>query len=503
MLFNSYEFIFVFLPVTLVAYYLLGWYSDLFAKLTLAIASLVFYSFWNVDYLPILLCSLLFNWCASQTILAENLSPRQRNLALTGALAVNLVVLSYFKYSAFLLSLLHGEFNAHAQVANLPLGISFFTFTQIAFLVDARRGAVQSLTFLNFFLFVTVFPHLIAGPILHHRSMFPQFADRKTYLFNSEFASRGLMFFAIGLAKKVLIADAIAPYADQAFSIPAPNLIEAWCGALAYTFQIYFDFSGYSDMAVGLGLLIGLKLPINFSSPYQATSIIDFWRCWHITLSNFLRDYLYIPLGGNRNGDVRRWTNLFITMLLGGLWHGANMTFVLWGALHGFYLVINHAWRNVQSRMGLPALGSVGQLFAWLVTFLAVVASWVFFRAEDLNGAWRMVRGLVGLNGIDLPQTYAHYPILRWLVAMGWPTGDLRSFSGFEELAWLGAVGALALLFPNSQSIVSGVDARRRGWMPKRLYFQPSPIWAFICIILLVAGILGMSQESRFLYFQF
>ncbi len=504
MLFNSYEFIFVFLPATLVVYYLLGWYSATLAKLALATASLIFYSFWNVSYLPILVGSMLFNWCSSQAILAETLRPRQRDAALIGALAVNLGVLSFFKYSAFFLSLLHGDVNAHAAVADLPLGISFFTFTQIAFLVDARRGAVQDHTFLNFLLFVTVFPHLIAGPILHHRMMIPQFASPKTYLFNGQFASEGLMLFAIGLAKKVLIADAIAPFADQAFAAASPTLIEAWCGALAYTFQIYFDFSGYSDMAVGLGRLIGLRLPINFNSPYQATSIIDFWRRWHISLSAFLRDYLYIPLGGNRHGNARRWINLMITMLLGGLWHGANLTFVIWGGLHGLYLVINHAWLNLRTRMGFAEPGPIGQFGAWLITFLAVVVSWVFFRAEDLNGAWRMLMGLAGLNGVELPQTYANYPVFGSLIAMGWPTGDLQSFSGVEEIAWLVAVAALALLFPNSQSIVLGMDVRRwAGWMSARLRFRPSTAWALICVCLLVAGILGLSKESKFLYFQF
>src|ERR1051326_8657212 len=296
--------------------------------------------------------------------------------------------------------------------------------------------------------------------------MIPQFADPKTYRFNGQFASEGLMLFAIGLAKKVLIADAIAPFADLAFSTASPTLIEAWCGALAYTFQIYFDFSGYSDMAVGLGLMIGLRLPLNFNSPYQATSIIEFWRRWHMTLSAFLRDYLYIPLGGNRHGHVRRWTNLMITMLHGGLWHGASLTFVVWGGIHGLYLVINHAWLHWRARAGWAEPRPVGQFAAWLVTFLAVVVSWVFFRAENLNRAWRMLIGLVGLDGVELPRTYANYPFFRRLIEMGWPTGELLSFSGVEEIAWLAAVAVLALLCPNSQSIVLGTDVRRwAGWM--------------------------------------
>ena len=294
----------------------------------------------------------------------------------------------------------------------LPLGISFFTFQKIAYLVDAYRGEVRAGGFLSFALFVTFFPQLIAGPIVHHSEVIPQFGQKSTYRPNLDNLSMGIGIFVLGLAKKTVLADSIATYATPVFRAAQagadPTLFEAWGGALAYTFQLYFDFSGYSDMAIGLALMFNIRLPINFNSPYKATNIIDFWRRWHITLSRFLRDYLYIPLGGNRHGVARRYANLMLTMLLGGLWHGAGWTFIVWGGLHGIFLVINHFWHalGVGSATTSGARPGSDGSAARTITFLAVMVAWVFFRAEDFDAATRILAGMAGLNGVQLPASY-------------------------------------------------------------------------------------------------
>lgn len=262
----------------------------------------------------------------------------------------------------------------------LPIGISFYTFTQIAFLVDTYQEKVNEYRFIHYLLFVTYFPHLIAGPVLHHKEMMPQFADSRIYKFSTTDFAVGLTIFCIGLAKKVLIADNLAPYANPLFSgADAPSLFIAWGGVLAYTFQLYFDFSAYSDMAIGLSRLFGVKLPLNFNSPYKATNISEFWGRWHMTLSRFLMDYLYIPLGGNRTGIIRRYRNLITVMLLGGLWHGAGWNFVIWGGLHGVYLIIHHGWGKLSELLNFPVNLVLWRLTATSITFLSVCFAWVFF----------------------------------------------------------------------------------------------------------------------------
>ncbi|SFQ32664.1 MBOAT family protein, partial [Variovorax sp. 770b2] len=276
------------------------------------------------------------------------------------------------------------------------------TFTQIAFLVDCWQGKVHERSFIHYLLFVTYFPHLIAGPVLHHAQMMPQFANPATYRADGNKIALGLAMFTFGLAKKLLIADPLGQYADLLFNGVhngvQPTLYTSWFGVLAYTLQIYFDFSGYSDMAVGLSLCLGVRLPLNFNSPYKSTSIIEFWRRWHISLSGFLRDYLYVPLGGNRKGLARRYLNLFLTMLLGGLWHGANWTFVIWGALHGTFLMINHIW-NARFRRDGKTRSRLTRLLGWLLTILCVMVAWVVFRAESMHAATDIYKGMLGLHG--------------------------------------------------------------------------------------------------------
>src|SRR5450830_1540606 len=349
MLFNSYQFIFLYLPVTLAAFALLGRFSHRASIIWLALASLVFYGHWNLHDVPVLCGSILFNFMLSGMISRAESEPLGKRL-LAFALVANLGALGYYKYSGFAATELAaiGLDTSSFAAPTLPLGISFFTFTQIAFLVDCFQRKAAERNFPSYFLFVTYFPHLIAGPVLHHKEMMPQFNAKRSSFLDAGGLAIGVTMFAIGLFKKVVLADSVAGYANQGFGAAASGVsltpIEAWSAALSYTFQLYFDFSGYSDMAIGLSRMFGIRLPLNFDSPYKAASITEFWRRWHMTLSRFLRDYLYIPLGGNRKGPTRRYVNLLTTMVLGGLWHGAGWTFVAWGALHGAYLCIDHVW---------------------------------------------------------------------------------------------------------------------------------------------------------------
>jgi D-alanyl-lipoteichoic acid acyltransferase DltB (MBOAT superfamily) len=385
MLFNSIAFLAVFLPGALAIYWALRkFHFHTGAIVALAAASYGFYIYGETTYPWLIVASIAFNYIFGRLISTR--AGAARHLLFACAIIANLAALGYFKYANFFtdnLRDLTGISLLDVRVI-LPIGISFFTFTQIAFLVDAYRGLVTEADPIRYFLFVTFFPHLIAGPILHHKEMMPQFARRDPGRLLDSLGA-GIPLFAIGLFKKSVIADSISLFVTPLFAQAAAGhhltLLEAWMAALGYTAQIYFDFSGYSDMAIGLGRMFAIDLPINFNSPYKSTSIIEFWRRWHITLSRFLRDYLYIPLGGNRRGPARRYVNLFATMVLGGMWHGAGWTFLLWGALHGFYLFICHLWQHLLPRLRL------GRFAGGAVTLLCVVFAWVPFRATSLPAA--------------------------------------------------------------------------------------------------------------------
>lgn len=398
MLFNSFEFLFVFLPATLLVYYLLRhWVAHHAALIALTIASLVFYSWWDIRYLPLLLGSIVLNHLLGRIIASRGAQPW-----LAIGIIANLASIGLFKYADFFI----GNFNSVAGTSfaepnfALPLAISFFTFQQISFLVDVARKQATPGSLTGHALFVSFFPQLIAGPIVRHDQIAPQYADAKRKDNLAENIGIGLSIFAMGLSKKVLLADNMEPFAASAFGAAARGdelgLLEAWTGALAYSFQIFFDFSGYSDMAIGLGRMFGYKLPINFNAPYRARSVIDFWRRWHITLSRFLRDYLYIPLGGGRSGLVRRMVNVAIVMVLGGLWHGAAWTFVAWGALHGLGL----AWCHALNRFFPNGLFSKARWLSIFITFIFVTVAWVFFRAESFEAAGLVLSGMAGLNGV-------------------------------------------------------------------------------------------------------
>ena len=418
MLFSTPSFIFLFLPISFFVYFLLNRNGLILAGKTWLVAtSLFFYAYWNLAYLPILLGSIFFNFAVGtgfSKITSKHLrfSPR---LILILSILTNLSLLAYFKYFNFLIDNTNAVLHTAIDIPKilLPLGISFFTFTQIAYLVDSYRGEVKEYNFINYALFVTYFPHLIAGPILHHREMMSQFDSRWSLAVRYRNVLSGIFIFSMGLFKKVIIADTFSIWANAGFDNGIPlDFFSAWGTSLSYTFQLYFDFSGYCDMAIGASLLFNIWLPINFNSPYKALDIQDFWRRWHITLSRFLRDYLYIPLGGNRCSTVRIYFNLMATFILGGLWHGASWMFVIWGTLHGLALVIHRIWNNLGFYLPKP--------IAWLLTFSFINFTWIFFRAKNLDDALRVIQGMSDINSI------VNYPIKAILTnKMAWGGASL------------------------------------------------------------------------------
>ncbi len=518
MLFNSFQFIFVFLPGVLVGFFLLARVSDRLAAGWLTVASLVFYGWWDARYVALLLGSIGFNFVLGTRIARQRTSPRSNGgtALLVVAITVNLALLAYFKYTVFFLTNLQA-FTGHIAALPdivLPLGISFFTFTQIAFLVDAHRGIAHEYKFMHYALFVTYFPHLIAGPILHHREMMPQFRQRTTYQLDWNSIAVGLTMFIIGLFKKTVIADDMAGFVTPAFNAAAAGtpltLLEAWGAALAYTFQIYFDFSGYTDMALGASRMFGIVLPLNFMSPYKARNIIDFWRRWHITLSRFLRDYVYIPLGGNRRTTERRFANLMATMLIGGLWHGAAWTFVVWGGLHGIYLCVNHGWRSLRRRLKVAAFPASGAL-ATLITFVAVVVAWVFFRAPDLATAVSVIAGMAGQHGIVLPMQWQPPAggVHTWLVNHGVQFRDVAHFNRVAQFNWLCFLLALCWLAPNTQQILApyrpALMTPRYGDLGSAgfLTWRPNLAWLSALVASGLFALLSIERYSEFIYFRF
>jgi D-alanyl-lipoteichoic acid acyltransferase DltB (MBOAT superfamily) len=411
MLFSSAEFIFIFLPVTfLVYFYLASRFSFFYAKGWLLLASLFFYAYWHPANVLIIIFSMIFNF-----FMGKKLGQSKNITFLIIGIATNLGVLFYYKYVDFFLAninILTGSSFSLLHII-LPIGISFFTFQQIAFLVDNYEGKVPVFPFADYCLFVTYFPQLIAGPIVHHSEMMPQFSNDSNRNINYENLTRGFFIFNMGLAKKIIIADTMAIVVSRGYTnSDLLTSLEAWFTSICYSIQLYFDFSGYSDMAIGLALLFNIKIPINFNSPYKSQNIQEFWRRWHITLSRFLRDYLYIPLGGSKNGEHKTYRNLFITFLLGGIWHGAGWTFIIWGALHGIALIVNRFFHKL--KFNVPVWLSI------LITFSFVNIAWVFFRANTLNVAVNVLRSMfIGselTNNFVLITDYYNLPI--WVLSV-------------------------------------------------------------------------------------
>ena len=463
MLFTDPVFLTKFLPVVL-----LGFFATLFSKtrwhsqVLLIGASLVFYSWFKSEYLILLIGSMGVNYVLAKHILAQPSTPKSKRILGLG-IVLNLLLLGIYKYLGFLTV----NFNALFDVGLpdpkllLPLAISFFTFQQISYLCDSHAGKMDPASHnpIEYALFVTFFPQLIAGPIVHHAEMMPQFRKVITPSTRAILFCEGLCLFALGLFKKLAIADSIAPYANQVFTAvdsgAAVNAVTAWGGALAYSFQIYFDFSGYSDMAIGLGLLFAIRLPWNFNSPYKSENMSEFWRRWHMTLSRWLRDYLYIPLGGNRHGKVRQYINNFATMVLGGLWHGAHWNFIIWGALHGVYLIVNQFVRAIAKAFGVLEIVETARairMSSWAITFLAAVLAWVFFRATTTSGAVSMVLSMMGFaedSAVHIPATFQTllWGALAAITAFLLPnTKDVSALFGTDRLKRSGAlIGVLGI----------------------------------------------------------
>ncbi len=501
MLFTTATFICLFLPIVLAGFFVIARFSHFGAALWLFLASVFFYGYWMPEFTALLLASVTGNFVMGTKISAvangagKSESTHAKRWLVLG-IALNLALLAYFKYANFFIDNLNAALGSNWDIGRviLPIGISFFTFTQIAFLVDTWRKRVSEYRFIHYGLFVTYFPHLIAGPVLHHTQMMPQFKDAATYRFNNGNFTAGLLVFAIGMSKKVILADGISPYADAIFKAAdtgsSPDFQEAWIGAIAYTLQLYFDFSGYSDMAIGLSWMFNVRLPFNFNSPYKATSISDFWRRWHMSLSQFLRDYLYIALGGNRKGTLRRHVNLMATMVLGGLWHGASWSFVLWGFLHGLYLGLNHGFRALCSEALRTRLDAsrVYALISWMLTMLSVVIAWVLFRAESLHGAGTMLRSMAWPDFGSAVSSSAHVHVLLWNAGLSLQAGWL----------WCGMLSAVACLMPNSNRIGDRLQAQNAH--PARAIISGAS-FAAVVFMLLVNSM--RDSVSAFIYFNF
>lgn len=522
MLFNSYPFLFCFLPLLLLAWRLAGDLGSSRLALVLLAFSTVFYSLWGAGFLLLLAALIAMNYafglalaapdaapvlpakeCGSQTSGAKKASGRfSRKTLLALALALNLLPLIWFKYSWFLAQNLALLFDAQWEFIppGLPLGISFYTFIQIAWLVDVYRRRIIPAGLSRHALFSACFPYVISGPIVRYEQVGPQF-DALSAL-TAENLARGFSLFSLGLAKKVLLADGIALYADAVFNAAEKAFplsgAEAWLGSFCYTFQLYFDFSGYTDMALGLGLMLGLRLPENFNSPYKSTGIVDFWRRWHITLSAWLRDFLYIPLGGNRAGRLMQYRNLFLTMLIGGAWHGAGWTFMVWGALHGLMLCVNHFFRaGIKGTAAENVLAAAPlRLLSIAFTFLCINFCWVVFRALSLDGALRMYTAMFtgpflaaeqATDGLDGTSAF-----LTTLLPNNY-------FPGWQPLALLALCAVLVWAFPNSREILRG---RTDGSRP-RLVWRTSGLWATGLAVLTFVSLILVSRQSTFLYFQF
>ncbi|MDH5611261.1 MAG: MBOAT family protein [Gammaproteobacteria bacterium] len=528
MLFNSYSFIFLFLPITLSVFFLTARIGREAAITWLVLASLFFYGWWNSIYLILIMISMFVNFYIGNVISSnykENKIKKSKIYLLLG-LFFNLGILAYYKYAGFIVYNINAFSADQISITEivLPLAISFFTFQQVAYLVDASRGIAQEYRFSHYALFVTFFPQLIAGPIVHHKEMLPQFMQSETLKPQFENIAIGLTIFFIGLCKKVVFADGAAQYSSPIFEAASTGstltFLEAWGGVLAYTMQLYFDFSGYSDMAIGAARLFGIRLPLNFFSPYKSTSIIEFWRRWHITLSRFLRDYLYFSMGGNRRGKLRRYVNLFTTMLLGGLWHGAGWTFVVWGALHGFYLVVNHAWHRFRDVSGVSGsrCPKISKFVAWLVTFLSVVIGWVFFRASDFDSAIAILKGMAGINGLAIPNGI----LARlgeagvWLQGIGVGTSLGGGSTLILTYLWIMVLLFVTLVLPNTQQIMSKFSPVLSEYKSDPIYsisigrnfemillWRPTVMWSMIIAMIATLGVLALTSVSEFLYFQF
>ena len=544
MLFNSYEFILAFLPATLAGFFALGIISRTAALRWVIFASLVFYALWRPLNVALIAPSILINFILARTL--QRLANDEKRIRIARlvvllGIAFNIAFLGYFKYIDFGLSTINDIFGTNLVLTHviLPLGISFITFQKIAFLIDVHAGRVKSFTLQDYCLFVLFFPQLIAGPIVHYREMMPQFHSASCRFDKENFAV-GLTLLSFGLFKKVILADNIATVVTPIYNQAAgggTSLLLAWAAAIGFTLQIYFDFSGYTDMALGAARFFGVRLPQNFNSPLKASSIVDFWLRWHMTLTRFLTAYIYNPLtlwltrrriaGGRRglagpNTTIGAFASLLmfpllVTMFLSGLWHGAGYGFVVWGLMHGFYLTINHAWRLIRPQLWPDRLSykRVMHPVGCVLTFIAVTVAMVFFRSPTIMSAADLMKGLIGLNGVALPQAiYDHLgPLAGWLHRVGVATvsPELWSVQEFGRMAmWTIALMVIALAFPNTLQILAryepalGVKPLTTDFAGKSIIeWKPSLPWAIVVSIVAAIGIFSLGGNSEFLYWQF
>ncbi len=504
MLFNSPVYIFLFLPFVLVVYFFLNRHRLVYlSKAWLVLSSLFFYGYWNPIYLILIVSSMLFNFAVGTKLHRSKIDTQlinqgglKRKSVLTLGIFFNLGLLAYFKYADFFIDNINLVFATGVPVLELalPLAISFFTFQQIAYLVDSYQMDTLEYDFLNYCLFVSFFPQLIAGPIVHHKQMMPQFMRLKNSVVNWRNIASGLFIFSLGLFKKVVIADSFAVWANAGFDTVQPlSFFEAWGTSLSYTFQLYYDFSGYSDMAIGAALFFNIRLPVNFNSPYKAVNIQDFWRRWHISLSTWLRDYVYIPLGGNRTGRSRTYINIMITFLLGGLWHGAGWTFVVWGAMHGLAIAVHRFWNQLGLKMPV--------FMGWLVTFMFVNTTWVFFRAKSFASATRILNGMTDVGSIKVTEGLAnifnHFTNWQFL-QLADPKETISIPVGMIE--YIVVFALIAFVLPNTVQMIRFVSYNGR------LVFKPTVGTAIVTGLIFFLAIMtfvGNSSPSEFLYFNF
>jgi len=479
--FNSYIFILAFLPFTLIGYFLLNKYGrNTAAKVLLLVMSLVFYSYFNYKYLYIICASILINYLFSRLLLDAERSGTQKKWLLFAVISLNLLILFYFKYFNFFIENINLAFQASFTLKNiiLPLGISFITFQQIAYSLDSYRGETAGYSFLDYAVFVAFFPRLVAGPIVLHGEIIPQLGEPKNHSINYENFSYGILMFAVGLAKKVFIADLFAGAANWGFaSVGSLSALDAVIVMLSYTFQLYFDFSSYTDMALGIGLMFNIKLPINFNSPYKAVSIPDFWKRWHITLTRFLTKYLYFPLGGNRAGRVRTYVNIMIIFLVSGLWHGANWTFVLWGFLHGTASALHRRFKTQWE--------VVPRVLQWFFTFLFVNIAFVFFRADSIGQGFGLIKRMLAFDSAGISPALLNCFELPFIT--GLEKALQISVSGLDMAMFMAFTFVIILCFKNLNE----------------LEFRPTALNAVLTVLLLVCSIFSMSAISVFIYQNF
>ena len=496
MLFNEQTFLFNFFPLVIVGALVFRLRSSYLTSWWIILTSFFFYGFHGWQHLPLLILSVLVNYGIGLGIEKMAVKRSGHYLLILG-IVCNLLILAIYKYADFIISSFQLEYSLNLT---LPLAISFFTFQQIAYLVDLRKGKVTTPSLTHYCTFISFFPQLIAGPIVRCQGMIPQLQKGLLGKLSSKNFWSGICLFSIGLFKKSCLADGIRPLVDSIFSASYDgitlSLAEAWVAVLSFGLQIYFDFSAYSEMALGLGLILGLRLPLNFDSPYKAVNIVDFWRRWHITLSEFLRDYLYKPLGGNRLGVYRGVFNVLLVMLLGGLWHGAGLTFIMWGFIHGCMIGVYHFFRSFTQNKAQIKSTFLQKLLASFVTFIAVNVAWVFFRSEKMDSAFGMIKSLIGLNGISLPRSFDFLP-----------QGKLVSFTGLfpNQAIDIGLLGFLPFLLvivwfaPNAYQLV-GLNPKKDSYIA-----MPSLKTIFLCGLLFFFGI-KVSFETLtydFIYFRF